>query len=105
MEKITRWCVIVGDVRDRLATLPDHSVQMVCTSPPYWGLRNYGIEKSIWGGTDDCAHVWDDTISVNATNHTDKRRWNHTRNVRDEEQPAEKRVAWLRTIVDQGNVC
>ena len=99
------WRVIVGDVRDWLATLPDQSVQMVCTSPPYWGLRDYGVEKSIWDGSADCVHVWGDTIGVNATNHTDKRRWNHTRNGRDEEQPTEKRVAWLRTIVDQGNIC
>lgn len=26
-----------------LATLPDESVQCVVTSPPYWGLRDYGV--------------------------------------------------------------
>lgn len=34
--------VLIGDVRDMLATLPDESVQCVVTSPPYWGLRDYG---------------------------------------------------------------
>ena len=34
--------VLVGDVRTRLADLPDGSVQMCVTSPPYWGLRDYG---------------------------------------------------------------
>jgi len=29
------------DVREALKLLPDQSVQMVATSPPYWGLRNY----------------------------------------------------------------
>jgi DNA modification methylase len=29
-------------VRQVLATLPDASVQMCLTSPPYWGLRDYG---------------------------------------------------------------
>jgi DNA modification methylase len=35
------WKILHGDVRDVLKTLPDCSVQMVCTSPPYWGLRSY----------------------------------------------------------------
>jgi DNA modification methylase len=34
--------VLVGDVRARLAELPDGSVQTCVTSPPYWGLRDYG---------------------------------------------------------------
>jgi DNA modification methylase len=37
------WRVLVGDVREMLATLPDCSVQCVVTSPPYWGLRDYGV--------------------------------------------------------------
>ena len=36
-----------GDALDVLRTLPDESVQCVCTSPPYWGLRNYGIEGQL----------------------------------------------------------
>jgi len=30
-----------GDVRDRLAALPEGSVHMAVTSPPFWGLRSY----------------------------------------------------------------
>lgn len=33
--------ILVGDVREQLATLPEASVQEVVTSPPYWGLRDY----------------------------------------------------------------
>lgn len=33
--------ILQGDCRSALATLPDASVQMVCTSPPYFGLRSY----------------------------------------------------------------
>lgn len=33
----------VGDVREVLPTLPSESVQCVVTSPPYWGLRDYGV--------------------------------------------------------------
>lgn len=39
--------ILVGDVREMLATLPDESVQCVVTSPPYWGLRDYGIAGQI----------------------------------------------------------
>ncbi len=38
-----------GDCRDVLKTLADESVQMCVTSPPYWGLRDYGIEGVVWG--------------------------------------------------------
>jgi DNA modification methylase len=36
----TLYC---GDVLTVLATLPAESVQCVVTSPPYWGLRDYGV--------------------------------------------------------------
>lgn len=36
-----------GDVLDRLRELPDESVHCVVTSPPYWGLRDYGVEGQI----------------------------------------------------------
>lgn len=94
-----------GDVLAVLPQLETGSVHCVVTSPPYWGLRDYGIPASIWGGSGDCEHEWGDLITENATNHTDKRRWQHTRNGRDEEQPKEKRVAWLRTEVPQGKFC
>lgn len=36
-----------GDCRATLATLPDASVQCCVTSPPYWGLRDYGTPDQI----------------------------------------------------------
>jgi DNA modification methylase len=45
-----------GDVRAVLATLPERSVQTCITSPPYWGLRDYGTAS--WeGGDADCGHT------------------------------------------------
>jgi DNA modification methylase len=41
----------------RAIPLPDESVHCVVTSPPYWGLRDYGLEPSVWGG-DDHEHEW-----------------------------------------------
>ena len=34
--------ILNGDCLDMMATLPDESVDMCVTSPPYWGLRDYG---------------------------------------------------------------
>lgn len=34
--------ILVGDALERLQQLPDGSVQTCVTSPPYWGLRDYG---------------------------------------------------------------
>jgi len=39
--------ILVGDVLDRLRDLADGSVACVVTSPPYWGLRDYGVEGQI----------------------------------------------------------
>jgi len=33
--------ILIGDVRARLAELPDDHFDCVVTSPPYWGLRSY----------------------------------------------------------------
>lgn len=41
------WRILQGDVRAVLPTLPDASVHCVVTSPPYWGLRDYGVEGQI----------------------------------------------------------
>lgn len=39
--------ILQGDVRDMLRTLPSESVQCVVTSPPYFNLRDYGVDGQI----------------------------------------------------------
>jgi DNA modification methylase len=39
--------ILQGDVRERLAGLPDDSFDCIVTSPPYWGLRDYGVVGQI----------------------------------------------------------
>lgn len=39
--------ILLGDVLEQLRTLPDESVNCVVTSPPYWGLRDYGVDGQI----------------------------------------------------------
>jgi len=39
--------ILVGDVRTRLRQLADNSIHCIVTSPPYWGLRDYGVDGQI----------------------------------------------------------
>lgn len=39
--------IIHGDVREELAHLPDETFHCCVTSPPYWGMRDYGYEGQI----------------------------------------------------------
>ena len=39
--------ILVGDVMERLGELADGSINCCVTSPPYWGLRDYGVEGQI----------------------------------------------------------
>jgi DNA modification methylase len=49
------WRILEGDCRAVLAGLPERSVQTCVTSPPYFGLRDYGTGE--WDGGDaGCDH-------------------------------------------------
>ena len=39
--------ILIGDCIDMMRTLPDQSVQCCVTSPPYFGLRDYGVDGQI----------------------------------------------------------
>ena len=39
--------IYCGDALDILKTLPNESIDMVITSPPYYGLRDYGVEGQL----------------------------------------------------------
>jgi len=47
-----------GDALTVLKELPDESIQMCITSPPYWGLRNYADGANIVWGDNHCDHEW-----------------------------------------------
>ena len=47
-ELIGNQTVINADVLEGLRSLPDNSVQCVVTSPPFWGLRDYGLPPVVW---------------------------------------------------------
>jgi DNA modification methylase len=53
---MNRLQILTGDCRDILPTLEAGSVQCCVTSPPYWGLRDYGTAQ--WeGGDPTCDHT------------------------------------------------
>lgn len=39
--------LLTGDTRQQLKALADQSIHCVVTSPPYWGLRDYGVDGQI----------------------------------------------------------
>lgn len=70
-----RNVILCGDVREQLRTLPEESVHMVVTSPPYWSLRDYKVDGTIWGGDEACEHSWTGTPAREAF--AGQRRWQH----------------------------
>ena len=50
------------DCRKSLQQLPEKSVHTIATSPPYWGLRDYGNDPGIWDATVECDHEWGDLL-------------------------------------------
>lgn len=42
-----RGRIIIGNAYDMLKDIPDGSVHCCVTSPPYWGLRDYGMAEQI----------------------------------------------------------
>lgn len=55
---LTVYC---GNAIEVLKKLPDGSVNCCVTSPPYWGLRDYGIPPTIWDGDPGCSHEWEES--------------------------------------------
>lgn len=39
--------VIQGDCLEVMKDIPDKSIDMILTSPPYWALRDYGVENQL----------------------------------------------------------
>jgi len=54
----TRSAVLCGDAIEALYSLPAGFAQTAITSPPYWGLRDYGVRPRVWGGAPGCRHRW-----------------------------------------------
>jgi len=66
--------IIQGNVLEVLKTFPDEFVDCCVTSPPYWGLRDYGTATWV-GGDEKCDHQYakggrnPETAGKQLTNH------------------------------------
>jgi len=49
--------VLHGDARDIIRSLPDNTFRCVVTSPPYWGVRDYGVAEQIGAEPDLDAYI------------------------------------------------
>ena len=45
--------ILQGNTLTVLKTLPPEIINMCITSPPYWGLRDYGTDPQIWDAGDE----------------------------------------------------
>lgn len=54
--------IVSGDVRDTLSALPDDTFHCCVTSPPYWGMRDYGYRGQI-GAEDSVEDYIADLVS------------------------------------------
>ena len=55
-----------GDALRLLRELPDHCIQTILTSSPYYALRAYGTPPQVWDDAPDCEHQWGPEISGDA---------------------------------------
>jgi len=70
--------ILQGNCLDKLKDLPEQSVNTCITSPPYWGLRDYGTAE--WeGGDPNCDHV----ANPNATKKMGNKEFNENRPSRE----------------------
>lgn len=52
--------IIHGNNLEILPTIPREDMNCIVTSPPYWGLRDYGIKPQIWDGDENCEHEFNE---------------------------------------------
>jgi len=69
--------IVCGEVREVLASWPARKVDVVMTSPPYYGVRDYGEGcDTIWGGSPHCLHDWE-IEERKAQSYSGQERWQH----------------------------
>ncbi len=64
---------IVNGNANRLP-LPAEYAHTIIVSPPYWGLRDYGLPSTVWGGESGCNHKWEATAEPGGSGSTESRR-------------------------------
>ena len=86
--------IINGDCLEVMKSWPANSIDMCMTSPPYYGLRDYGVEQ-IFGGDGDCEHEWGKEI----------KRFNQPHHDQSSNQMEVQKVSLEDRKYSSGNVC
>lgn len=71
------FAVLQGNWLEVAGQLPDKTIQVCVTSPPYWSLRDYKIPPSVWGGDIECCHDWGHEIVATPREHQEDGHWQH----------------------------
>jgi len=71
-----------ADSFEFMKLIPDGVIDMFITSPPYWGLRDYGVEQ-IFNGDPGCKHNW----GFSQVEHDNLRYRGHNANVGSNKNP------------------
>lgn len=66
--------ILHGNCLQTLSSLQEKSVNTCVTSPPYWGLRDYGTAKWV-GGDPKCSHMRTTKINKNTSNNVVNKAW------------------------------
>lgn len=69
---VTLYC---EDARSALRKLPSGSVHCVVTSPPYWGLRDYGLPPLVWDEPGGCEHEWGEPECEHHPGQVEQTKW------------------------------
>lgn len=106
------FTILEGNSLDVLGTLPDNSVHVCVTSPPYFGLRSYGSFEQVWPSVSykpmpglseisfpcdpGCEHVWGETLAhrIRRDNMNDgfNERWGNSPGARKQELSQPKKL-------------
>jgi site-specific DNA-methyltransferase (adenine-specific) len=66
--------IIQGHTIDILKEIPEKSIDIIITSPPYFGFRNYNTNNIIWDNNIDCDHEWNYFIRKGITGGTESKK-------------------------------
>ena len=61
--------ILLGDAANVLKDFKDESIDCVVTSPPYWALRDYKVEGSVWDADPNCEHDFSINHNLKKSNH------------------------------------
>lgn len=54
----------IGHAQHVLPSITHEACHCIVTSPPYWALRDYGLDPTVWDGAGNCDHQWGDPVTM-----------------------------------------